>query len=137
MECRVTASQHEIKGTVHPSPVPLETRAIKQRYTVFYTCQTHICQILFQLQSSSGSLSALDHQIQLILSYSSASDNKFNYGKLPRANWKIKASCIHLTEGDFSWMSKISHLQNIHLATSELINWLSTLGGRSIYFLEF
>ena len=48
---------------------------------------------------------------------------------LPLQNCKVRKWMVKMSEADFSWGSKVSRLQNLHLATSELLAWLSTLGG--------
>ena len=124
MECSAITTL-EIHGTQ-----PLKHSSRKE-YIVLYTCQTQIHEILSKI-GSSGSFSTLDYWVQDKIKDFGDSGYCTDTRTLCR-NWKIKAKCIHLTEGDLSWISKISHLQNIHLATSELINWLSTLGGRYIF----
>ena len=125
MECRIKISSLQLTGSIDILP---------KKYIVFYTCQTNLNKLISLLETKNNNNDKNYNNTQFINCLVQSRLQKENYnddkcvGSL--SNWKIKTNCCHLREGDFSWMSKISHLQNIHLATSELLNWLSTLGGQ-------
>merc|ERR1719204_983972 len=115
-ECRIRISSLQLKGS-----------CVKHKtYTILYTCQSNLNQLISLLEINKNT-AHINNLVQTRLKKESSYRDETDEFQL--SNWKIKTRCYHLREGDFSWMSKISHLQNIHLATSELLNWLSTLGG--------
>ena len=121
MECGIKISSSQLTGSIETQP---------KKYIVFYTCQTNLNKLISLLETNNDNnenSQFINCLVQSRLHKEYCYDDK-SVGSL--SNWKIKTNCCHLREGDFSWMSKISHLQNIHLATSELLNWLSTLGGQ-------
>ena len=122
MECRIERCSLQLTGSCN--------KHIKT-YAILYTCQRNINKLGLYLERNNNA-NFINHLVQTRLK--SRGDEIEETESL---NWKIKTKCFHLTEGDFNWISKISHLQNIHLATSELLNWLSTLGGELSIVLLF
>ena len=118
MECSIKLSSLQLTGCYDEH--------IKT-YTILYTCQNNLKKLISLLETSNDT-DFINNLVQTRLKKECCSCGD-ETEEIELLNWKIKTKCSHLREGDFSWMSKISHLQNIHLATSELLNWLSTLGG--------
>ena len=113
MECSIKQSSLQLTGCCDK-----HTRT----YTTLYTCQKQLHKLSSLLEATNNT-HFINNLVQTRLNKEHSSRD------VVFSNWKIKTKCSHLREGDYNWMSKISHLQNIHLATSELLNWLSTLGG--------